>query len=126
MKLIAVALSVPMWLLAAGNFSAERTVEVYHQVGRFAGWPANYGIWSWGNEILVGFEAGYFHVRQPGEHEHSIDYKRPSEHVLARSLDGGLTWKIEKPEGLLAPPGTRVAGVPTEPGGKPVSDCPGG
>jgi hypothetical protein len=106
--------------------AAERTVDVYKQSGRFAGWPANYGIWSWGNEIVVGFEAGSFHVREPGEHEHSIDYKLPSEHLLARSLDGGETWKIEKPPGLLAPPGTKVAGVPTEPGGNPVTDCPGG
>lgn len=106
--------------------AAEHTVDVYKQPGRFAGWPANYGIWSWGNEILVGFEAGSFHIRKPGEHEHSIDHKFPSEHLLARSLDGGETWKIEKPTGLLAPPGTKVAGVPTEPGGKPVTDCPGG
>lgn len=104
----------------------EHTVDVYKQPGRFAGWPANYGIWSWGNEIVVGFEAGSFHLRKPGEHEHAIDYKRSSEHLLAHSLDGGETWKIEKPDGLLAPPGTKVAGVPTEPGGKPVTDCPGG
>src|ERR1039458_7321824 len=43
------------------------------------GWPANHGIWSWGNEIVVGFESGYFHVRRPGEHEHSID--RSEEHT---------------------------------------------
>lgn len=113
-------------LAALPLFGAEHTVDVYKEGGRFAGWPANYGIWSWGNEILVGFEAGSFHPRQPGEHEHSIDYKRPSEHLLARSMDGGEAWKIEKPAGLLPPPGTKVAGVPTEPGGKSVTDCPGG
>ena len=75
-------------ILAGAAFAAEHTVDVYKQPGRFAGWPANYGIWSWENEILVGFEAGYFHMRQPGEHEHSIEYKRTSEHLLARSLDG--------------------------------------
>lgn len=121
--------SVPLlllMLLAMPVDASEHTVDVYKQPGRFAGWPANYGIWSWGNEILVGFEAGSFHIRTPGEHEHSIDYGRPSEHLLARSLDGGETWKIEKPVSLLAPPGTKVAGVPTEPGGKPATDCPGG
>lgn len=112
--------------LAAPVLAAEHTVDVYKRPGHFAGWPANYGIWSWGNEIVVGFEAGSFHLRQPGQHEHSIDYQRPSEHLLARSLDGGETWTIEKPAGLLAPPGTKVAGVPVEPGGKPVTDCPGG
>lgn len=112
--------------LAPAVFGAGHTVDVYKQPGRFAGWPANYGAWSWGSEILVGFEAGSFQLRRPGEHEHSIDYTRPSEHLLARSPDGGETWKIEKPPGLLAPPGTRVAGVPAEAGGKPVTDCPGG
>ena len=34
--------------------AAEHTDVVYKQTGHFAGWPANYGIWSWGNEILVG------------------------------------------------------------------------
>jgi len=106
--------------------AADQTVTVYKQPGRFAGWPANHGIWSWGNEILVGFEAGGFHKRRPGEHEHSIEYKEPAEHLLARSLDGGETWTIEKPAGLLSPPGTKVAGVPTELGGKPATDCPGG
>jgi hypothetical protein len=107
MKKEGVMRSLPVWVficLAPLVFGAEHTVDVYKQSGRFAGWPANYGAWSWGNEILVGFEAGSFHERKPGEHEHSIDYKKPSEHLLARSLDGGETWKIEKPPGLLAPP----------------------
>src|SRR5213596_2064373 len=34
-------------------------IKVYYQPGRFGGWPANHGIWSWGDEILVGFSAGY-------------------------------------------------------------------
>ncbi|MCA9414372.1 MAG: hypothetical protein KC944_24380, partial [Candidatus Omnitrophica bacterium] len=36
-----------------------KDVVVYKEDGRFGGWPANHGIWSWGNEILVGFSAGY-------------------------------------------------------------------
>jgi len=99
-------------------------VTVFAEAGRFAGWPANHGAWSWGNEILVGFEVGYFH--QISKDEHAIDYDRPAEHVLARSRDGGETWQIEKPEGLRPPPGEFVAGVPTGTGGKPLSDCPGG
>ncbi len=96
--------------------------KVYSEPGRFAGWPANHGIWSWGNEILVGFEAGYF---KASVRDHAIDRTKPAEHLLARSLDGGVTWKIEKPEGLKPPPGLQQADVPTETG-KPVSDCPGG
>ena len=96
---------------------------VFREAGRFGGWPANHGIWSWGNEILVGFEAGYFRDNASG---HAIDYSRPAEHVLARSLDGGETWKIERPEGLRPPAGMQVAGVPTGEGGKEPVDCPGG
>ena len=101
--------------------SANRIV--YREAGRFAGWPANHGAWSWGNEILVGFEAGYFRNNATG---HAIDYSRHAEHVVARSLDGGETWKIERPEGLRPPPGMHVADVPTGEGGKEPVDCPGG
>jgi len=100
-----------------------RHVVVYREPGRFAGWPANHGAWSWGDEIVVGFEIGRF---RPATHGHAIDYDQPAEHVLARSLDGGETWTVERPPGLRPPPGTHVAGVPTEEGGKPLTDCPGG
>jgi hypothetical protein len=99
-----------------------RHIIVYKEPARYAGWPANHGIWQWGNEILVGFESG--HVKSSTSY-HAIDYERPEEHLLARSMDGGETWKIEKPEGLRPPPGTKIAGVPAEPGGKPVSDFTG-
>jgi hypothetical protein len=125
-SLITFAFFVLAAVVEVPTFAAEHTVEVYKQPGRFAGWPANHGIWSWGDEIVVGFESGHFHLRRPGEHEHSIDYKEPAQHLLARSLDGGETWHIEKPLSLFAPPGTKVAGVPTEAGGKPVVNCLGG
>lgn len=104
--------------------SAVKNVDVYKEAGRFGGWPANHGIWNWGNEILVGFEAGYFKVNERGGH--AIDYTKPAEHVLARSKDGGETWTIERPAGLRPPPGAKQAGVPAEQGGKPVTDSPGG
>ena len=88
---------------------------VYKEAGRYAGWPANHGVWSWGNEILVGFESGVF---QYAERMHSIDYNNPQEHLLARSLDGGRTWKIEKHKELIPPPGSKMAGVPAEEGGR--------
>ena len=107
--------------LGAGQTAVPpRNVTVYKEAGRYGGWPANHGIWQWGNEILVGFEVGYFRKTETG---HAIDYSKPAEHVLARSLDGGETWKIEKPEGLKPPPGAKQAGVPTEEG-RPVTDCP--
>ena len=101
---------------------ATQNVIVYKEAKRYGGWPANHGIWSWGNEIVVGFERGYFHA---SEERHSIDWDRPAEHVLARSLDGGVTWTLEKPESLKPPDGAKQANVLTEPGGKPAIDCPG-
>jgi len=107
-------------------------VTVYRRRGRYGGWPANHGIWSWDNEILVGFEAGYFlpsHAidrEKPYAVDHAIDREKPEEHLLARSLDGGETWSIEKPESLKAPPGTKMCGTPVESGGKVPEPCPGG
>ena len=62
--------------------------------------PANNGFWSWGNEILVGFELGWWMDR--GSNKHSIDPERRSERVLARSFDGGQSWVLEKPEVLTS------------------------
>jgi hypothetical protein len=64
---------------------------VYFQRGRYGGWPANHGIWSWDNEILVGFTRGYHKERQG----HTIDPDRPRQSIFARSLDGGETWAVE-------------------------------
>lgn len=111
------------FLLAAALAAADpKHVIVYKQTGRFGGWPANHGAWAWGNELVVGFESGYFDANAKG---HAIDRKKPAEHLLARSLDGGETWTIEKPEGLKPPPGVMQADVPVETG-KAVTPSPGG
>jgi len=106
--------------------SAFRHVNVYAVPGRFGGWPANHGLWSWDNEILVGFSAGYY--KDLGDRHH-IDRERPEEYLLARSLDGGETWTIENPaaQGALIPAGKALHGV-APPGLKerPWRDCPGG
>lgn len=70
-------------------------VKVYHEKGMFGGWPANFGIWNWGDEILVGFAKGFY--KDLGPERHNIDREKPELHLLARSLDGGDTWKIEDP-----------------------------
>lgn len=106
--------------------AAPRHREVFAKPGRFGGWPANHGMWAWGDELLVGFEAGWFKANSKEGREHSIDYSKPAEHVLARSLDGGETWSLEKPAALIPPPGLKVAGVPGEAGGKTPVACPGG
>jgi hypothetical protein len=107
--------------------SEPRHVDVYHVAGRFGGWPANHGMWSWGDELLVGFSAGYF--KDNGPKRHAIDHDKPEEHLLARSLDGGLTWSIENParQGALVPRGKGLHGLEL-PGvvDRPWTDCPGG
>lgn len=91
------------------SFPETRHVVVLDVPGKFAGWPANNGLWSWdnGREILVGCTLGEF-KEQPG---HNIAL--PYQSVLVRSTDAGETWKMEDPAGFVGD------------GGKP-SPCPGG
>jgi hypothetical protein len=104
-----------------------QNVIVYRQPGRFGGWPANHGMWVWGNELLVGFSAGY--MQDNGLDRHAIDHDKGEEHLLARSLDGGETWVIENPaaQGQLIPQGEALHGI-TPPGLEipEWKDCPGG
>lgn len=74
--------------------------DVFREPGRFGGWPANNGLWSWGDEALVGFTAGWHQTQDATRHQ--IDRSRPPEPGFARSLDGGRTWRQERPAGLLA------------------------
>lgn len=67
---------------------------VMKEEGRFSAWPANRGIWSWGDEILVGFVHGHYAENPSGGHD--IDGDKPSDDLLARSFDGGETWTIEE------------------------------
>ena len=75
----------------------EHGVIIFEE-GRFAGWPANHGMWSWDNEIVCGFVLGYYKKHPTGGHD--IDGTRPSVMRFARSLDGGHTWTIEVPDFL--------------------------
>jgi hypothetical protein len=88
-------------ITAAAAAEPPRHLKVYEEPGRFGGWPANHGIWSWGNEILVGFSAAWYQSKSPDRHQ--MDSSRPEEPRLARSLDGGETWTIEAPRSLLPP-----------------------
>jgi Neuraminidase (sialidase) len=85
--------------LAAAEEVTKKHVVVFKEPGRFGGWPANNGIWSWGNEILVGFSNGAFKRTERG---HAIDGTKPSYLRFGRSKDGGETWQIEVPSFLTA------------------------
>ena len=101
---------------AAEPPASVQHVVVYAEPGRFAGWPANHGMWSWGDELLVGFSRGYYKDRGPFHH---IDHDRPEEFVLARSRDGGRSWSVESPR----PPGA-LAGTPGMRHGRMPVDLP--
>ncbi len=83
--------------IAGANMAASaptiENVEVIFEAERFAGWPANNGIWIWGDEVVVGFTLGY---HKPSD-SHTIDRDKPTGPMQARSLDGGQTWSIEMP-----------------------------
>jgi hypothetical protein len=75
----------------AEHHESIRHVIVYRLPGRYGGWPANHGIWHWGDEILVGFEAGYFKYN---DSRHSIDWDRPpniSSHVAWTAVRPGMS-----------------------------------
>lgn len=94
-----------------------RHVVVYREPGRFAGWPANHGMWIWGDEILVGFSRGYYKDHGASHH---IDREKPEEFMLARSMDGGVTWAVEEPQPPGALVGTRGMRHGLVPPGAPV------
>ena len=90
-------------------------VEIWRQPGHYGGWPANHGIWTWRNEIAVGFSDG--HLKQGDPNRHPIDRTRPERHLLARSSNGGAFWAVELHDDLVPAAGYKhMAGVPTEPG----------
>ncbi|MFC7625702.1 sialidase family protein [Microlunatus sp. GCM10028923] len=71
---------------------------VYRESGRFAGWPANYGMWGWGEEVVSIFVAGWL---GPDTGLHPRDKSRPFAPVVARSLDGGRSWSHEPFTGVV-------------------------
>ena len=68
---------------------------VYRQHGRYAGWPANHGGWSWGDEILFSFQDCEDAHEWKDHHSVVPDCERYM--IFGRSMDGGKTWRIERP-----------------------------
>ena len=103
-------------LLACAPLAARTRVEhvdVWRQPGRYGGWPANHGMWGWGDELLVGFTAGVLKTGDPMRHP--IDRAAGEQHLLARSLDGGRTWRTETHPVLQPPPRPERRAVTGEP-----------
>lgn len=67
-------------------------VTIHHEPGHYAGWPANYGMWNWGDQIVVAYTVGRF---KPRLHFHAVDPARPLINTQSRSTDGGNTWTAE-------------------------------
>jgi hypothetical protein len=72
---------------------------VFQQEGHFSGWPANYGVWAWANEVLVVFADGKLGSQGA---LHARDRHQPFVPRQARSIDGGQNWRIEPFSGDLA------------------------
>jgi len=76
-----------------GQLEAQGSIHVkaFYEEGKYGGWPANWGVWSWGNEILVGFTKA---DHKETEKSHTFD-QESSRAMFARSMDGGKTWSTE-------------------------------
>jgi formylglycine-generating enzyme required for sulfatase activity len=97
---------------AAVRPTSKENVVIFGEPGRYGGWPANHGLWQWGDELVAGFEVAWY---KHATHDHAVDRSKPFENWQARSLDGGKTWKVEnelpftplghekKPKPLAAP-----------------------
>ncbi|MCA9040464.1 MAG: exo-alpha-sialidase [Planctomycetaceae bacterium] len=98
--LVTLALLIPCFALKAEETDQQPSINFEHSIaaiepGRFHGWPANNGVWQWGNEIVVAYTQGDFIV-QGG---HNITGRQDT--LLSRSKDGGQTWEMYDPEGFL-------------------------
>jgi hypothetical protein len=80
-----------------------KNVIVASEAGKFCGWPANNGLWCWdhGREILVGFSFGDYVEQQGHNLRGRSDAASGVVSRLARSMDGGRSWKVEDPEDFV-------------------------
>lgn len=95
---------------ASGEVTPKRNVIVAGEAGKFCGWPANNGVWRWdgGREILAGFSFGDFVEQQGHNLKGGSDATLGVASRLARSRDGGRTWRIEDPENFVGDGGVAI------------------
>ena len=72
--------------------------EVYREVGVFAGWPANHGLWQLGDKVIVGFETGEMTLNGGF---HAVDRRSPITPMMAETTDGGESWLPYHPIGPM-------------------------
>lgn len=103
-----ISVSVLLTTLAIGAAAASEAGSMRHgiaagETGKFCGWPANNGVWSWddGKEILVGYTFGDFEEQKGHNMKNHLENGEHLISQLARSTDGGLTWKTEDPENYV-------------------------
>ena len=103
MKIKSIHLLALSALLLNTNVYAQqlKNVVVASETDRFKAWPANNGMWKWGDEMLVMYTDATPDFSNTNTH--TYDRKKETFLEQARSLDGGLTWKIEK--GKIVKPG---------------------
>ena len=90
-------------------------IVVYQEDGKFGGWPANNGAWIFdGDQLLVGFTRGEYELKENG---HNIG-KGFQECWLARSVDGGETWKAYNPGNYVGDRGAKPKCLPLK---KPIN-----
>ncbi len=107
-------LQVMAFLVGASFAAAEPPESIEHRIvalekDRFHGWPANNGVWHWGDEILVGFTQADISVKDG----HNITGRQDS--LFARSTDGGGAWTMFDPEGFLDDENTQFEGGGKQP-----------
>ncbi|CAM4188214.1 sialidase family protein [Flavobacterium weaverense] len=88
--MIIILINCKIGFAQTNGFSIQHNV-VFSEKGKYAAWPANHGIWTWNNEILIGFVEASFKASNKGLHTYDISTSR---NKYARSLNGGITWKI--------------------------------
>ena len=90
------------------GISAPIHVDVYANSREFAAWPANEGLWAWGNEILSAAWVSEY-LEDGAIHNHAPD--KPKRIQFSRSFDGGLTWEQELHDNI-PPPGSSLSPLP--------------
>lgn len=97
-----------------------RHMPVCRKDGKYAGWPANSGMWAWDNELLCGITLADHQEREQG---HTYD-QATARQKFVRSLDGGETWSLEdaREHGITAEAKDHALGPKSM---EPV-ECPGG